>query len=98
MEGGQIVAGVGVRGGSGALQFRLITLGRKFGGAAEHQMFKEMREAALPGFDLIARTRSDNDEQRDDVRIVGGDCDQAEPVRQIFLNVRIRKDFGGRSQ
>ena len=98
MEGGQIVAGVGVRGGSGALQLGLIALGRKLGCAPEHQVFEKMREAALAGFDLVAGTGSDDDEQRHDVRVVGWNCDQAEAVGQIFLNVRIRKNFSGRSR
>ena len=95
MKGGQIVAGESVRGGARVLQFGLITRGRKLLRAAEHEVLEEMREAALAGLDFVARARADDDEERDDVGIVGRDGDQAEAVWQVFLHVRVREDFRG---
>ena len=56
-------------------------------------MLEEVREAALAGLDLIARTGADHDVERDDVRIIGGNGDQAEAVGQVLLNIRIGEDF-----
>ena len=52
-----------------------------------------MREAGFSRLDFVSRARADDDIERDDVGIVRGDCDQAEPVRQILLDVWVGEDF-----
>src|SRR5579884_1970558 len=52
-----------------------------------------MREPALAGLDLIPRAGTDHDKKRNDIRIIVRNCDQPQPVREVLLDVLIRKHF-----
>src|SRR5580698_3649218 len=95
MKGRQVVAGICIGGCTGVLQFVLIALRGEFRRAAKHQVLEEMREAALARLDLIAGTCSDDDKERNDIRIISRNRDQPKAVGQIVLDVWIREDFVG---
>ena len=46
----------------------VIFLGRILRRAAKHQVFEQVREAGLARLHFIARTGSDHDEKRNDIR------------------------------
>ncbi len=69
--------------------------GGVFGRAAEHEVFEEMGEAGVAGFDLVAGAGLDHDVDGDDVGIVGRDGDEAQAVGQVFLRVGVGKDLAG---
>ena len=71
----------------------IVFVGRELRRSAKHQVFEQMSEAALAGLDLISRTCSHHDKQRDDIWVIGGNRDQTEAVGQILLNVRIRENL-----
>jgi hypothetical protein len=52
-------------------------------------VFEQVGEAALAGFDLVARSGLHDDEERNDVGVVGGNRDQAQAVGKIVLIVGI---------
>ena len=56
-------------------------------------MLEQVREAALARLDLIARAGLNDDVQRNDVRRVRRNRDEAQPVREIMLIVAERKDL-----
>ena len=54
-------------------------------------MFEEVGEPGVSRFHFIAGTGLHYDVDRDDVRIIGRDGDQAQTVRQVFLRILVRK-------
>ncbi len=71
----------------------LVFLRRELRRPAKHEVFEKMREAALAGLYLIARSGSYDDEDRHDVGIVGRNRNQPEAIGQILLNIRIGEDL-----
>ena len=97
---GQVGRGIGVLVAAGLLHHRLVGLGRKLGGAAEHHVFKEVGEAGLAVLDLVARAGLHRNVQRHHAGAVGGHHDHAQAVVQGLHLVGLGEDpvIGGGSR
>jgi hypothetical protein len=83
--GGEIVAGESVGRCAGVLQGLFILCLWNLLGATKHHVLEQVREAGFAGLDLIARTGLHHDIEGNDIRVVGRDGNQPQPVGKIFL-------------
>jgi hypothetical protein len=90
---GPVVRGVSVGFRSGALENLLALFGREILAAAEHHVLEEVCEAALARLNLVARAGRDDDVERDEIRVIGRDGDEPEPVRQVVNRIVVRENF-----
>ena len=90
-----VVGGIGVRLRARALENLLATFGREVLASAEHYVLEEVCVAAPARLDLVARACGDYDVERDEVRVVGRDCDEPKAVRQVVNRVLVGEELAG---